>query len=54
MTVSGQYSTRNHTVADIQSFKGKRQLTKILPFRKHLTLLDQKWEFMDFRPWHLL
>ena len=32
MTVSGQYSTRNFTVADIQSFKGKRQLTKILPF----------------------
>ena len=32
MTVSGQYSTRNYTVADIQSFKGKRQLTKILPF----------------------
>ena len=32
MTVSGQYSTRNFTVADIQSFKCKRQLTKILPF----------------------
>ena len=32
MTVSGQYSTRNYTVADIQSFKGKHQLTKILPF----------------------
>ena len=32
MTVSGQYSARNYTVADIQSFKGKRQLTKILPF----------------------
>ena len=32
MTVSGQYSTRNYTVADIQSFKCKRQLTKILPF----------------------
>jgi len=32
MTVSGQYSTRNYTVSDIQSFKCKRQLTKILPF----------------------
>ena len=32
MTVSGEYSTRNFTVADIQSFKGKHQLTKILPF----------------------
>ena len=32
MTVSGEYSTRNYTVADIQSFKCKRQLTKTLPF----------------------
>jgi 3-methyl-2-oxobutanoate hydroxymethyltransferase len=32
MTVAGHYSTRNYTVADIQSFKGKRQLTKTLPF----------------------
>ena len=32
MTVSGEYSMRNFTVADIQSFKGKRQLTKTIPF----------------------
>ena len=32
MTVSGEYSVRNFTVADIQSFKGKRQLTKTIPF----------------------
>ena len=32
MTVAGHYSTRNYTVANIQSFKGKRQLTKTLPF----------------------
>ena len=32
MTVSGEYSMRNFTIADIQSFKGKRQLTKTIPF----------------------
>ena len=32
MTVSGEYSVRNFTVADIQSYKGKRQLTKTIPF----------------------
>ena len=31
MTVSGEY-IRNFTVADIQSYKGKRQLTKTIPF----------------------
>jgi hypothetical protein len=32
MTVAGHYNTRNYTVAKIQPFKGKRQLTKTLPF----------------------
>ena len=32
MTVSGEYSVRNFTVADIQSYKGKSQLTKTIPF----------------------
>ena len=32
MTVSGEYSVRNFTVPDIQSYKGKRQLTKTIPF----------------------
>ena len=32
MTVSGEYSVRNFTVADIQLYKGKRQLTKTIPF----------------------
>jgi hypothetical protein len=31
MTVAGHYSTRNYTFANIQSFKGKRHLTKNLP-----------------------
>ena len=32
MTVSGEYSERNFTVADIRSYKGKRQLTETIPF----------------------
>ena len=32
MTVSGEYSVRNFTVADIQTYKGKHQLTKTIPF----------------------